>query len=180
MCYIFERDNLSKNSDISCWLNPYGILAYVDCSRRDLKDCLCCTSPYNEIEWGLRLSSSKSHKDRIYCLPKTYGLDFNVLFCSFWSLLECAAWTLYITYLFEFHVRKKLFLYKKDHSNTMSTEMHENSWMKWHLFFINFRIILVYSVQVYLRGKFLQLVRLTSCFISSVYKKQIILWISVL
>lgn len=134
MCYIFERDNLSKNSDISCWLNPYGILAYVDCSRRDLKDCLCCTSPYNEIEWGLRLSSSKSHKDRIYCLPKTYGLDFNVLFCSFWSLLECAAWTLYITYLFEFHIRKKLFLYKKDHSNTMSTEMHENSWMKWHLF----------------------------------------------
>lgn len=90
MCYIFERDQLSKNSDIIClpscfFLNPYGILAYVDCSRRDLKDGLCCTSPYNETEWGLGLSSFKSQyksdpKDMIYFLPKTYGLDFNVLF----------------------------------------------------------------------------------------------------
>lgn len=72
--------------------NPNGILGYVRCSRRELKNCLCCASPYNEIEWGLRLSSSRSHKDMLYCLPKTYGLDFNVLFfCSFWRLLECAA-----------------------------------------------------------------------------------------
>lgn len=79
--------------------NPCGTLAYVNCNRRDLEECPCCTSPYYGNEWGLAPKATINVvRTPWYCLLKPTGL-FLRLKCAFFGgshLWECAAWTFWI------------------------------------------------------------------------------------